>query len=131
MSSAQDIRTLRNLSSKLVKCEERNKFFGNLNRLEIGVKEVEDQARRQVMKLENLSNDLKGKHRKKLISQAMELKKKDNWEQGKKLRRARNKLIKKIEDELGTRSRMCRWLRKSVRMNCDKLGVSHFCCWFS
>ena len=42
--SARDIRTLRNLSSKLIVSEERDRFFGNLTRLEIGVKEVEDFA---------------------------------------------------------------------------------------
>ena len=40
--SAKDIRTLRNLSNKLVISEERDIFFGNLNRVGVGVKEVED-----------------------------------------------------------------------------------------
>ena len=38
--SAKDIRTLRNLSNKLVMSEERDIFFGNLNRVGVGVKEV-------------------------------------------------------------------------------------------
>ena len=42
-------------SSKLVVSEERDKFFGNLTRLGIGVKEVEDFARKNVEKVKDLS----------------------------------------------------------------------------
>ena len=67
-----DIRRLRNISSKLVECEERGKFFGNLSRLQVGVKEVEDFAKKNSDRMEKLSNNLKGKYRRKLVSQAME-----------------------------------------------------------
>ena len=86
MSSAKDIRTLRNLSSKLVECEERDRFFGNLTRSRIGVKEVEDYARRQMDRVKNLNNILKGKMKKEIISQGMDNKMRDNRELAKKLR---------------------------------------------
>ena len=72
--SAKDIRTLRNLSSKLVICEERDRFFGNLTRLGIGVKEVEDFAKKNIVKLRNHNSNLKGKQRRELVTKAMEIK---------------------------------------------------------
>ena len=72
--SAKDIRTLRNLSSKLVVCEERDRFFGNLTRLGIGVKEVEDFVKNNIEKLKNQNKNLKGKLRRELVAKAMDIK---------------------------------------------------------
>ena len=116
-----DIRTLRNLSSKLVMSEERDKFFGNLTRLGIGVKEVEDFARKNDDRVRNLNSKLKGKQRRELVAKAMDIKLMDNKGVMKKLRTRRNQLLKKLEDDLGHRSRLCRWVRRSTRENCDKL----------
>ena len=93
-----DIRILRNLSSKLVECEERDRFFGNLSRLKVGTKEVEEFAKKNSDRMENLSSNLKGNHRRKLVIQAMDSKKIDNRELGKILRRKRNKLMRMMED---------------------------------
>ena len=121
--SAKDIRTLRNLSSKLVVCEERDRFFGNLTRLGIGVKEVEDFVKNNIEKLKNQNNNLKGKHRSELVAKAMDIKLKDNKGDLKKVKTRRNQLLKKLESELGHRSRVCRKVRKSISENCSKLRL--------
>ena len=45
----------------------------------------------------------------------------DNREMGKKLRRGRNTLMRKIEEEFGHRPMRCRGIRESIRENCVKL----------
>ena len=45
--SAQEVRILRNISTKLVKNEERGKLFGNLLDIGIGTKEIEDFVRNE------------------------------------------------------------------------------------
>ena len=121
--SAKDIRTLRNLSSKLVVSEERDRFFGNLTRIGIGLKEDEDFARRSSGKMRNLNDSLKGKYARELVAKAMNIKQLDNKREMKKLRTRRNQMMRKLEDGLGHRSRMCRWVRKSINENNNKLRM--------
>ena len=51
--SAQEIRALRNLATKLVRIEERDKLIGNLMRIGIGMREVEEYVRHKESKLRN------------------------------------------------------------------------------
>ena len=117
--SAQDVRAFRNLSAKLVKVEERSNLLGTLISSNIGVREVEEFVRNEENKLKGSKiNFLK---KRELVKSAMKIKARDNLRVGDKIRKSRNHLRRTIEDTLGPRSRTCRGIMKSVKVNTAKL----------
>ena len=122
--SASEIRTLRTISSKLVRIEELDRFFGILIRYGIGVKEVEDAMRKSTGKLRDQNSATIIKKRREMVTQAMIMKRMDNRGLEDKVRRKRNHFRKRIEDTLGRRSRKCRWLVKSIKEDGVKLRMS-------
>ena len=59
--SALEIRTLRNLSAKLVKVEERGKLLGELKRSGIGLREIEEFVGHEMGKMRLILKGTRGK----------------------------------------------------------------------
>ena len=114
--SAKEIRTLRNLADKLVKIEERDKLLGNLVKSGIGVREVEEFVRHEEDKLRNFQKSSYKKKR-KIVCMMMEIKIRDNLREGNKIRKTRKRLRQTIEETIGSNSRKCRWVMRSIRDN--------------
>ena len=116
--SAEEIRTFRNLATKLVKCEERGKLLGNLMSAGIGLRDVEEFVNLEETKTRETNNSKNSKNykqRREIVSKAMEIKLRDNQKLGVGLRKAKHKLKGKIEEKLKPRSRKCRWIMKTVK----------------
>ena len=73
--SAQEIREFRNLSTKLVRAEERGKLLGNLIALRVGFKEEEEFLKHEHSKFKC---KIKYKKSKEIIVMAMKEKLRDN-----------------------------------------------------
>ena len=114
--SALEIRELRNTAAKMIKSEERGKLLRELIKSGIGVREIEEFVMNEESKLrtKSKSNIKKGRD---IVVELMKIKMRDNVREGNKLRKAKNKLRKKVEDRLGKNSRRCRWVMRSVRTN--------------
>ena len=122
--SAQEIRTLRNLAAKLVKIEERDKLLGILIKHGIGVREVEEFVKHERGKMRGdvqKSSKSDFKKRREIVVKLMEIKLRDNRREGMKVRKVRNRLRQSIERTLGSNSRQCRWVMRSIRDNGMKM----------
>ena len=60
--SAEEIRTFRNLATKLVKCEERGKLLGNLMSAGIGLRDVEEFVNLEETKTRETNNSKNSKN---------------------------------------------------------------------
>ena len=114
-----EIRTLRNISAKLVRNEERSRMFGNLLSIGIGTKEIEDFAKHEEDKMR--TNATIHKKNRAIVRQLLDTKLKDNLREGQKLRKSRNRLRNRIEEGLGRNSRKCRAIIKDIKLNGNKL----------
>ena len=124
--SAVEIRTLRNLASKLVKIEERDKLMGILEKSGVGLRDVEEFVMSEENKLKNKmnkSNSMRANNKKKrdIVTKIMNSKMRDNRREGVKIRKARNHMRRKIEETLGQNSRQCRGIMRSIKDNCMRL----------
>ena len=70
--------------------EERDIFFGNLNRVGVGVKEVEDFVERNQERVKNQSTNLKEKIGREIVTKTMMMKTLDNKLFMKRMRMKRN-----------------------------------------
>ena len=106
---AREIRAFRTLSSRLVKAEERSILIGNLIAQGVGFKEEEDFIIHEESKLKGTQ---KFKKRREILMLTMKEKLRDNRISEGKIRKLRNRELRKIEDK---NSRPCRRLRTEVR----------------
>ena len=100
--TAQDIRNLRKCTYQLVEAEERGVLIRNLISKDIGFREEEEFRIKEDKKSKGGRNFDKEKLTIKL---AMREKLKDNFKFEGSLRRQRTKLVRKIEDILGQKSK--------------------------
>ena len=116
--SAKEVRTFRNLASKLVRAEETGKLLGNLMSANLGVREVEEFVRKEDHKLKGATdNSNNHKNRRNIVMSCMKIKYRDNCKALVGIRKARNKLMGKIAEKLGQNSREFRGIMKSVKNN--------------
>ena len=117
--TAREIRVFRNLSSKLIRIEERGRLLGILIARGVGLKEEEEFVRHEEGKLKCQKTNLK--KRKEIVKLLMIEKIRDNKKLEKKTRKLRNRSLGVIEGSMGRNSRKCRDLRSQVRVNCQAL----------
>ena len=117
-----EIRALRNLAAKIVKCEERDRLLWELTKAGVGLREIEEFVGREHRKLRdsnrNCSRGSKdAKMRSEIVTSLMEMKRRDNKKEGDNLRKKRNKMRRTIEDKLGQNSRCYRWVIRTIKIN--------------
>ena len=77
--SAKEVRTFRNLASKLVRAEETGKLLGNLMSANLGVREVEEFMIKEDQNLKGAKdNSNNQKNRRKIVKDCMKVKYRDN-----------------------------------------------------
>ena len=96
--SAQEIRANRNLSSRLVRTEERSKLLGNLIARGVGLKEEEEFLRHEHSKF-RCNREYRKK--KEIITLAMKEKLRNDRKFEAKTRKSRNLMLGKIEGKWG------------------------------
>ena len=109
--TAQDIRTLRKVTIKLVETEERSHLLRSLVAKRIGFKEVEEFVGREKSKLKG-SKSFEDSRR--LVKMAMGEKLKDNLKFEEKLRRHKAKLKTRLGKAFETTSRPYRGILKKI-----------------
>ena len=119
--SAREIRAYRNVSTKLTKIEERGRLIGILMARGVGFKEEEEFIEHEETKFH--SNKNKMKRKREIVKMLMMEKKRDNAKHENRTRKLRNKMLGSIEGILGRKSRPCRELRKSVRIDNQNLRL--------
>ena len=94
-------------------------MLGILIKNGIGVREVEEFVRHEKGKMRDVKKSTKSdsKRRREIVTMLMEIKLRDNRREGVKIRKVRNRLRQTIEKTLGSNSRKCRWVMRSIRDN--------------
>ena len=115
--TAKEIREYRNVSKKLVEVEERSKMLEKLKKHKVCFSEEEGFVRDMGSKMKILGNkrSVKTKQHEEFVSLALKYKLRDNALLGTKLRKRRDWLRRKIEENLGSRSSQCRRLVDEVK----------------
>ena len=113
-------RAYRNVAKKCSETEARGKFFHNLIKAGIGLREIEENVLHEGAKFKG-GGGMSNLKRRELVTMFMKEKLKDNILFGVKLRAERYKLRSKVESILGRKSKKARKVIEEVRRYNTKL----------
>ena len=123
--AAQEVREYRTLSKKLVEIEEKGKMLEKLQKRRVNLNEEELFVQNLQSKFKILGDrrGIKGKQREEVLTITMKYKVRDSTLHGIRVRRRRNYLRSKLEQEMGKRSTEWRKIKEEVMGYTTRLRV--------